>query len=139
MTLTMSASTSSVIPQSVLDQIHWDSIVDVCTGKAKNLTEAKAKRASDLQSYRRIKQLGIHDNLVSIYLADNTLLSLTECIMNGGKWGDIWYNDANTKLQSVEAELTQLQSSTNSGRWRRAAELYPLRDQLKRDIGYALD
>jgi hypothetical protein len=59
--------------------------------------------------------------------------------MNGGKWGDIWYNDANTKLQSVEAELTQLQSSTNSGRWRRAAELYPLRDQLKRDIGYALD
>jgi hypothetical protein len=133
--------TSSVtsIPQSVLDQIHWDSIVDVCTGKAKTLTEAKAKRTFDLQHYARIKKMGIHDNLVGLYLADPTLLSLTECIMNGGKWGDIWYTDTFIKLQAIETELTALHSSTHSGRWRRAAELYPIRDRLKRDIGYAVD
>lgn len=135
----MNATTLSAIPQSVLDQIHWDSIVDVCTGKAKTLTEAKAKRTSDLQNYARIKKLGIHDNLVGGYLSDPILIDMTESIMKGGKWGDIWYTSTHAELKAIEAELTALHASTDTGRWRRATPLYTQRDQLRKDLGLALD
>jgi hypothetical protein len=135
----MTSSVTTSIPQSVLDQIHWDSIVDVCTGKAKNLTEAKAKRTSELKNYARIKKMGIHDNLTGLYLSDPTLLDLTECIMSGGKWGDIWYTSTHAELRAIEAELTALHASTDSGRWRRAAPLYTQRDRLRKELGLGLD
>jgi len=133
-------SSSNTLPLSKAeaDKIHWDSIVDVCTGKSKTLTEAKSKRMASLEQTRRVEALGICGPLVDIYTSDRTLLDMTECIMNGGKWGDIWYTDTFRKLKAVEADLAAIRASTDSGRWRRAAELYPLRDALQRELGHSV-
>ena len=123
-------------------QIHWDSIVDVCCGRAKSLTEAKAARTQSIvvpvADVRRAEALGLAPALIPSFASDAATLRMMECINLGGKWGDIWYDDTRSKLKSVEAEIAAIRTSGTPGRWREAVPLYPLQDSLRRELGMSV-
>lgn len=112
------------------EQLHWNSIMDVLTGNARTLTEAKASRmvnhAATLRfeaNLKRAHALGLVGELAKSFAHDPAILTMMEQMNQGMLWGDILLAEE-TETQRLNEQLAALRASKTPGRWRLAASLY---------------
>jgi hypothetical protein len=113
--------------------LHWDGIVAVCTGKFKNLTEAKAHLGKALVLKKTAEQS----------LETSTYGDMWLAIHSGQKWGDIWYDSAWADMESTKKQLRKTyvelaMADETEGRWRIGAKKIQLEERLvalQNDLG----
>ena len=119
--------------------LHWDGIVAVCTGKFKNLAEAKEHLGKVLV----LKKTGLRDEILNAFEKNSTSGDMWLAIHSGQKWGDIWYDSAWADLESTKKELRKTyvdlaMADETEGRWRIGAKKIQLEERLlglQKDLG----
>lgn len=117
--------------------LHWDGIVAVCTGKFKNLSEAKEHLGKELT----LKKGGLQGPLLDSISNDPATANLWIADFKGKKWGDIWYDGTSAQMESVKKELRKVYvdlALEPEGRWRLGVKKMQLEEQLlhlKKDLG----
>ncbi len=117
--------------------LHWDGIVAVCTGKFKNLTEAK----QHLETEMVLKKTGLQGELLMSIHQDRPSTDMWLAIHSGQLWGDIWFDEAWAELERTKKELRKIYvdlALEPEGRWRLGAKKIQLEEkllQLKKDLG----
>jgi hypothetical protein len=121
--------------------LHWDGIVAVCTGKFKNLTEAK----HHLGNMLILKKSGLHGDLLTAVERSPELTEFYVAMHSGKKWGDIWYDETLEEMHRTKKELSKIYvdlALQPEGRWRLGAKKVQLEErlvQLKTELGMSQD
>ncbi len=137
------ASTKSMISLTAAEQqtLHWDGIVAVCTGKFKNLTEAKRH----LETEMVLKKTGLQGELLTAIQQNPCSTDMWLAIHSGQKWGDIWFDETHAEMERTKKELRKVYvdlALEPEGRWRLGAKKIQLEErlsQLKKDLGMSQD
>ena len=129
----MSTAITTTTTRTAEEQLHWDAIMDVLSGRASSLLAAKAVRQS--VNFARAKRLGLADILAFNFAQDPTILFMMENMNSGTRWGDLEHDYLRSRLTSVNAEIEAIRRSGKSGRWRDAIALYKEQADLKAKIG----
>ena len=116
--------------------------MDVLSGNARSLTEAKASRmanhAAQLRSEANLKRahdLGLVGDLAKSFATDPAILSMMEQMNQGYLWGDIMLDAAAEQLDTINNRINAIRASKTPGRWRLAADLYKTRASLRGEVG----
>ncbi len=133
------ASTKSNLSLTAAEQqtLHWDGIVAVCTGKFKNLTEAKRH----LETEMVLKKTGLQGQLLTAIQQDPSTADMWVAIHSGQLWGDIWFDQTWDEMEKTKKELRKVYvdlALEPEGRWRLGAKKIQLEErlsQLKKELG----
>lgn len=130
---------SSTLSLSTEEQktLHWDGIVAVCTGRFKNLTEAK----THLEKEMRLKKAGLQGSLLTSVLENPATTDTWLAIHSGKRWGDVWWDETWAEMERTKKELRKVYvdlALEPEGRWRLGAKKIQLEEKLlalKKDLG----
>ncbi len=121
--------------------LHWDGIVAVCTGKFKNLTEAKRH----LETEMVLKKTGLQGELLTAIQQDPSTTDMWVAFHSGKMWGDVWFDQTWAEMEQTKKDLRKIYldlALEPEGRWRLGAKKIQLEErlvQLKKDLGMSED